>query len=201
MDKIRRRLKNYEAKRLSSSFTKKLNPSAVLVPLYVCQDKVWMLLTRRTDTVSHHKCQISFPGGRRDESDRDEAHTALREFEEEMGIPASKVEIFGRLDEQPVITRYCIAPFVGELEYPFTSNPNADEIEDVLPMPLDEFLVPENHRLTEQEFEGRVFPIHYFQIGRETVWGATGRIIADLLEVCFDYRPPDYESFLEKRGE
>ena len=178
----------------------RLMPSAVVIPLYERDGEVYVMLTERTETVSHHKGQISFPGGRRDPEDRDLAVTALREFEEEMGLPRRLLRLAGRLDEQAVISNDRIAPFLGVLEWPFETAHNGNEIARVLHLRLSDFLRPELHRLTRNEFEGRIWPIHYFDIDGHTVWGATGRIMADLLNIAFDYRPPEYEKFLAENG-
>jgi len=178
----------------------RLVPSAVIIPLYEREGQVHIMFTRRSDMVSHHKGQISFPGGRRDPEDCDLAATALREFEEEMGLMRTSVRLIGRLDEQAVISNYRIAPFVGIMEWPFETVHNGHEIASVLHLRLSDFLRPELHSLSRQEFEGRIWPIHYFDIDGNNVWGATGRIMADLLHIAFDYRPPEYEKFLAETG-
>jgi len=179
----------------------RLMPSAVIIPLYERDGQVFVMLTERTDTVSHHKGQISFPGGRRDPEDRDMAATALREFEEEMGLDRSCVRLAGRLDEQAVISNYRIAPFVGVMQWPFETAHSRHEIARVLHLRLSDFLRPELHSLSRHEFEGRVWPVHYFNIEGHNVWGATGRIMADLLQIAFNYRPPEYEKFLAANKE
>ena len=201
IDKIRAALLAREPRRLNGELKRKLRPSAVLAPVYEQDGEVRLLLTQRTNDVRHHKGQISFPGGRRDADDSSYAETAKREFEEEMGISRGEVEILGALDEQPVISYYRIVPFVARLGYPFEADPSPDEIERVITLPLVGFLDPSVHRMTTNEFEGRLYPIHFYEVGGEMVWGATGRIVSQLLEVCFGYRAPLYEEFLRLHRE
>jgi 8-oxo-dGTP pyrophosphatase MutT (NUDIX family) len=103
-------------------------PAAVLVPLYVREQELWTFFTKRTDAVEHHKGQISFPGGRQEESDTDSVEAALRESEEEVGLPRDHVEVIGRLDTYITGTGFEIAPVVGLVRVPFPERLDAPRV-------------------------------------------------------------------------
>lgn len=159
-----------------------LTRAAVLVPLYVAHSELWVLLTRRSDSLPHHAGQIAFPGGTAEEDDADEVATALREAEEEIGLPAEKVLVLGQLDDLATPTGFVISPVVGAIPYPFTARPAAGEVEAVLPVPFSFLANPEMIEQQVFEFEGRrvVSPVYHYRGHR--VWGATAKIIADLVE-------------------
>jgi 8-oxo-dGTP pyrophosphatase MutT (NUDIX family) len=159
--------------------------SAVLVPLVPGEDgQVQVLFTVRTDLVQHHKGQISFPGGRADDGDDGDVHTALRETEEELGIPPGHVRVLGRLSDMPTITAYLIVPVVGWLDRRPDLKPHAAEVAEVFEVPLEALLdgsVP--HRTEGIVWQGQARTMHFFDHGRHTIWGATGRILAELLDL------------------
>ncbi|HPC82543.1 MAG TPA: CoA pyrophosphatase [Thermoanaerobaculaceae bacterium] len=159
-----------------------LTRSAVLVPLYVAQSELWVLLTRRADSLPHHAGQIAFPGGACEEGDVDEVATALRETEEEIGIPAERVLVLGQLDDLATPTGFVISPVVGAVPYPFETRPAAGEVEAVLSVPFSFLANPEmvEHQLLTHEGRQVVSPVYHYRGHR--VWGATARIIADLVQ-------------------
>lgn len=165
-------------------------PSAVVVPLYLDGDGLGVLLTKRSALVQHHKGQISFPGGRFDPEDESLRACALRETREEIGLPPDRVRLLGRLDATPVITGYLLTPFVAEIPRDFEFVPSPDEIERLLFIPLRRFMDPALHRAEPRSFLGRPFPLHFFDIDGEVVWGATARVLVNLLKVGFDFEPP-----------
>src|SRR4030065_2891702 len=115
--KIKERLARQEKVRIHDGRLKK---AAVLIPLFKKDGESYILFTRRTDTVEHHKDQISFPGGRQDKKDKDLLATALREAREEMGIEEKDVHILGELDDIcTATTDFCVSPFVALLPYPY----------------------------------------------------------------------------------
>ncbi len=167
--------------------------AAVLAPIFM-KDGGWhLLLTRRTDTVEHHKGEISFPGGHMDEDDPDLEHTALRETHEEVGIPPGDVNLLGRLDDINTITDFRVRPFVGRLDYPFEVYPCEDEIAEVIMLPVSEFLVPCNATKSITQWKGTEHAIYFFHVGGHTVWGATAKILKQLLELCFGFKEPGME--------
>lgn len=157
-------------------------PAAVLVPLYVAGGELWVLLTRRADHLLHHPGQYAFPGGARDDGDSDEVATALREANEELGIPGESVMVLGHLDDLLTVTGFVISPVVGALPYPHQLKPDPREVAAVVPVPFSVIgnpLVIEEQEFTWQGERVRSPVLHY---GPHRIWGATARILQDLLE-------------------
>jgi 8-oxo-dGTP pyrophosphatase MutT (NUDIX family) len=155
--------------------------AAVLVPLYLHEGRLHAVFTRRQDDLRRHPGEISFPGGRYDEGEPDLKATALREAQEEIGLPRDAVEIIGALQPTPTIaTGYAVYPFVGLIEAGRTWTPSANEVAEVLELPLDELLSGYGRRRLVR----RGVPIRTdtFVVGGNLIWGATARILADLFD-------------------
>lgn len=159
-----------------------LRESAVLVPLFERGGEPWALFTRRPATLRAHAGQISFPGGARDPSDPTPLHAALREADEELGIPPGAVEVLGMLDEAPTVTQFRIQPFVGVIPGDLQYRPNPAEIDVVIEVPLAELLRPEVPRTETWRRGGEAHLVYFFDYGPHTIWGATARILVDLFE-------------------
>ncbi len=158
--------------------------AAVLVPVFELNGIPHLLLTKRTDTVEHHKGQISFPGGGEEPGDEDLLATALRETSEEIGIPPGAVEIWGRLDEiDTVVSGFAITPFVGRIPPTVTVRPNPNEIEEIVMVPLAVFLDPGRLRTDRVVRDGRTFELLFYDYAPHVIWGATARIIRGLVGV------------------
>ena len=155
-------------------------PAAVLLAL-VPRDEEWhVLLTKRTETVEHHKGQISFPGGMIDPGDADVVATALRETEEEVGIPPAQVRVLGRLDDfYTVATPFHVAPVVGTVEGAFAPRPNPHETAEVILAPMSDLLDPARWR--QESWKG--IPVSFYDVAGVTVWGATARILDQFLGI------------------
>ena len=152
--------------------------AAVLVLLYHLEGADRVLLTRRTDTVEHHKGQISFPGGGRHGADEDLATTALRETWEEVGVHPDHVEIIGALDELMTISDFRVAPYVGVLKQaPYEFVPSPIEVAEVLEPPIRHLLDPANLVYETWTRDGGVTrgPAYYYESHR--IWGATARML------------------------
>jgi 8-oxo-dGTP pyrophosphatase MutT (NUDIX family) len=155
--------------------------AAVLVPVLTASLEPRVVFTRRTDTLSRHAGEISFPGGLA-EADEDLPGTALREAEEELGLLPADVELVGALP--PIHTRVTgilIAPFVGVLHTDPRFTPNAAEIADVLEFPLESLVAAGTER--ELEHDGRRFHTFVYDMDGQVIWGATARILHSLLEL------------------
>lgn len=169
-----------------------LAPAAVLIPLFDFEDALHMLFTLRTDTVRHHKGQVSFPGGARHDDDPDLLATALRESCEEIGLQAHDVDVLGALDDMPTISHFQVTPFVARIRWPIELIASPHEIADVFSVPLSRLLDPQLCRLEERVYqEQRYYPVYYFEGGKHVVWGITGHILAHFLTLAFDWRHPD----------
>jgi 8-oxo-dGTP pyrophosphatase MutT (NUDIX family) len=156
--------------------------AAVLVPLYVQDGALYTVLTRRQDDMRRHPGEISFPGGRRDEQEDDLAITALREAEEEIGLPRETVELLGPLTPTPTVaTSYAIYPFAGLIEPGRTWTPSVREVERVLELRLADLRASRERRRIIRR--GIPFRTHVYVLDDERyIWGATARIVADLLD-------------------
>lgn len=155
--------------------------SAVLVPLYVAAGELWVLLTRRTDSLPQHAGQYAFPGGVRTEGDEDEVATALREAHEELGIDQSLVVVLGQLSDVPTTSGYLISPVVGAIPYPMAFRPASAEVEAVVQVPFSHLANPEVVEEQELEIAGEKVVSPVFHYRNQRIWGATARILADLI--------------------
>lgn len=160
--------------------------AAVLVPLFTQGDEVGLLFTRRTESVEHHKGQISFPGGAADEHDPNLLATALRETTEELGIQAGEVRILGALDDVfTFVSGFLITPYVGVIPYPPTFTINEAEIAEVITVPLEIFLDPSRLRVEEHERDGQRVQLYFYSYGPHVIWGATARIVKSFVDTIF----------------
>ena len=158
--------------------------AAVLIPLFKKNGEYHILFTRRTDKVEHHKGQISFPGGRQDKKDKDLLATALREAREEMGIEEKDVHILGELDDIcTATTGFCVSPFVALIPYPYPYKVNRQEIEEVIEVPLSGLLDDRRFRQELYEKDGQPIPVYFYQHQDHTIWGATAKILKQLLDL------------------
>ena len=161
-----------------------LRPAAVLVPLFEKDGAAHVLLTRRRADLRRHAGQISFPGGRIDEGDESTLSAALREAQEEVGLDPRRVEVLGELSEQlVVVTGFRLTPWVGRVPYPYPFAPHPGEVEEILEVPLDLLARPGAHRTETREAFGMLHEVHFFSLGRDTVWGATARVLSELLAI------------------
>ena len=138
---------------LAASETK---PAAVLLLVVNHAADPAVVFTQRTAHLADHAGQISFPGGRSDEADETPEHTALREAEEEIGIPPNRVDILGRLPEYHTGTGYRVTPVVGWAEPPLAYRPDPHEVADVFEVPLAFLLDSANHRYESAFYKGRL---------------------------------------------
>ena len=155
--------------------------AAVLVPLYVSGGELHAVFTRRREDLRRHPGEISFPGGRQDDDETDLRLTALREAEEEIGLPARAVELVGALQPTPTIaTNYAVYPFVGLIEPGRAWTPSAGEVAEVLEFSVAALRAGyERRRLLRR---GVPFRTDVYVIGEDVIWGATARMVGDLLD-------------------
>jgi 8-oxo-dGTP pyrophosphatase MutT (NUDIX family) len=133
--------------------------------------------------VSHHKGQISFPGGRQDKGE-DLLSTALREAKEEMGIEEKDVSILGELDDMcTVASDFCISPFVGIIPHPYPFKINRQEIQEIIEVPISAFLDENKFHEELRERNGEPLRVYFYQHEDHTIWGATASIMKQLLDL------------------
>ena len=158
--------------------------AAVLIPVFELDAEARVVLTRRPDTMAHHQGEIAFPGGKLDPAvDSSARDAALREAEEEIGLPRAVVDVVAELDPiQTFAGPFMISPFVGVLDSPPELAPDPREVERVFDVAIAELLADGVHR---EERWGDIYgpnrPMHFFELEDETVWGATARILAGFL--------------------
>lgn len=155
--------------------------AAVLVPLFVADGALHAVFTRRRDDLRRHAGEISFPGGRQDDDESDLRLTALREAEEEIGLPPDAVELIGALQPTPTIaTNYAVYPFVGLIEPGHEWKPSAFEVAEVLELSLDDLRA--GYARQRMLRRGIPFRTDVYVVGANLIWGATARMLTDLLE-------------------
>ena len=138
------------------------------------------MFTKRRDDLKRHAGEISFPGGRRDPGDADLAGTALREAHEEIGLPPDAVEIVGALPPTPTfVTNYAVYPFVGLIEPGFEWLVQEAEVAYVLELPLETVRAAHGERRLVRK--GVPFRTDTYEVGDHLIWGATARMVRDLL--------------------
>jgi 8-oxo-dGTP pyrophosphatase MutT (NUDIX family) len=163
-----------------------LKCAAVLIPLAWWMDEWQLVFTRRTETVKHHKGQISFPGGGCDALESTPEATALREAWEEIGLQPGDVRLLGRLADLITISSYRVTPVVGIIPWPYPLRLEPAEVGRVFTIPL--LWLADRDNWDEQPFthDGRQIPfpvIWYHPYDGEVLWGATARIIQEFLKV------------------
>ena len=157
-----------------------VTPAAVLVPVIDHPAGPTVLFTRRTAQLKKHSGQISFPGGRAEPADPSVEFTALREAQEEIGLPPQQVEVIATLPEYFTRTGFRVTPVVGIVRPPLELVPDAREVDEVFEVPLAFLLDARNHRRASRQIGGRT--AHYYEIehnGR-VIWGATAGMLINL---------------------
>lgn len=182
--KLAEYLKSYPKKIPINPFAYE-NPqeAAVLVFLDSLAGETTLLLTRRSETVEHHKGQVCFPGGVADRRDDSLWKTALRETEEETGISPPSVGFLGELGNIFTPSGFKVHPFVGFAQKEYRFCPNAGEIEEIFTVPLCHLLDLKNHHPVTRNFSGTEYQDTVYIYRNHEIWGATGRIITEMLEV------------------
>ncbi|HEU4658034.1 MAG TPA: CoA pyrophosphatase [Capillimicrobium sp.] len=151
------------------------------MPLYVKGGRLHAVFTRRREDLRRHPGEISFPGGRQDDDETDLRITALREAEEEIGLPREEVELVGALQPTPTIaTNYAVYPFVGLIEPGREWKISAREVAEVLELSLADLRA--GYARQRMLRRGVPFRTDVYVVGDHLIWGATARMLGDLLD-------------------
>lgn len=156
-----------------------LKPAAVLVAVTKGGD---VILTKRSAQLKHHAGQIAFAGGRRDDTDRDLVHTALREAQEEIGLDPASVTVLGDLPNHETVTNYAVTPIVALVPNGLSFTPEAGEVAEVFTVPLSHVLTLSNYRIEGRRWRGQRRHYYTTPFGPYYIWGATARILRGLAE-------------------
>uniref|UniRef100_A0A7N1A0J1 Nudix hydrolase domain-containing protein n=1 Tax=Kalanchoe fedtschenkoi TaxID=63787 RepID=A0A7N1A0J1_KALFE len=162
-----------------------------------------VILTKRSSRLSTHSGEVSLPGGKAEEGDKDDKDTATREAQEEIGLDPSLVNVVAVLE--PFLSKHLlrVVPVIGILQdkRSFTPKPNTDEVDAVFDAPLEMFLKDENRRWEEREWLGNNYLIHYFDYGtgdrKFVIWGLTAGILIRAASVVYQRLP----EFVEQKPE
>lgn len=171
-----------------------LNPEVVLPPgrtlrnagvLCAIEDHPrgpMIILTKRSARLKHHPGQIAFPGGKQDETDADPVDAALREAEEEIGLPRDLVEVLGTMSAHETVTGFMVTPVIGRVTAPFEDRPEMGEVDEVFRVPLSHVTDTGRFRIEGRRWRGSIR--HYYTVpyGPYYIWGATARILRTLAE-------------------
>ena len=158
--------------------------ASVLLPLFIKDGRYWLLFMRRTNTVEHHKGEVSFPGGAVDEDDCTLEYTAKRETVEEIGVKAEDIEILGQLDDMTTITsQFIVHPFVGVVPFPYVFTLNKREVEHLIEIPLQFLLDYSEPQTVTMNYGGEVFETPAFIYEGTVIWGATERILVNFIHL------------------
>lgn len=161
-----------------------LTDSAVLLPIYRKDRKCHIVFTKRTDHLTHHKGQISFPGGGRHGDDKTLLETALRESHEEIGLKEADVRILGELDDAATVTSlYRIVPFVGLIPYPYDFKIDRFEVDEVFALSLEGLLNNANRKVEDMVYGDKIIRAYTYELDGRIIWGATAWILNQFLEI------------------
>ena len=158
-----------------------LIPAGVLVLLFERNGELHVVLTQRTDEVEHHKGQISFPGGVKNEQDTTIIETALRETEEEIGLSKKTLTVLGMLNDFQTPSGFRITPVVAFLLSVPSFSINTAEVFQVFDVPLSFFLDARNERVEKHNRFGKMINVYFYRYGQYEIWGATAAMLRSFL--------------------
>ena len=165
---------------------KTIKPSAVLILLFFKNDNWNFFLTKRSQNVNHHKGQISLPGGVQEKKESLQK-TAVRETEEEIGIPSQDIQIIGHLSPFYVpVSNFKISPFIGWMKKRPDIRTHDKEVEKVFSVSIDEFILTSTQKTKYDKLNGQMVKIPYFDIDNEIVWGATSIILSEFKNIILE---------------
>lgn len=160
--------------------------SGVIVPIFQRDGADHILLIKRSESLSRHAGQMAFPGGVKETGDRSIMHTALRETHEEVGIAEPDVEILGELDPVMTSLNFMITPFVAAIPHPYEYRASADEVSEIVEVPVAALLDSANFHVEKREYNSKLIDSYVYDYNGRIIWGATARIVRQLLSVAYE---------------
>ena len=159
---------------------RKLRPAGVLIAILTISGAPQVLLTKRASGLKHHPGQIAFPGGKQDPVDVDQVDAALREANEEVGLPRDLAQVIGTMPPHETVTGFQVTPVIAIIRGPFVLRPEAGEVEEAFFVPLSHLTASENYIIESRRWRGT--RRHYFAVpwGPYYIWGATARMLRAL---------------------
>ncbi len=168
-------------------------PSAVLFTIIPYDDKPYELVViHRANKGTRHRGEMSFPGGKFEPQDKSLKMTALREAEEEIGVPTTNVNIIGCLHDFPTMSQFIISPFIATIDKDQELIKDDREVQEIIKVPITFFTEKRNFRETAMDFEGKDFPVFFFnyKVNNKSymIWGATAYMICTFIEMVYDLK-------------
>jgi 8-oxo-dGTP pyrophosphatase MutT (NUDIX family) len=190
---IRKKTYSYDSPSRFSIQDDFFTPSAVLFSIIPHEEKPYeLVLIHRTDKGTRHRGEMSFPGGKLESQDDSLRITALREAEEEIGVPRTNVKIIGCLHDFPTMTRFIISPFIATIDKNQELVRDEREVQEIIKVPISFFAEKRNFRETAMDFEGKPFPVFFFDYKENNksymIWGATAYMICTFIELLYDIK-------------
>lgn len=203
IETVRNRLKEHH--KTMNVNTKIVQRASVLCPIFERNNELYLILTKRSKHLKSHSGEVCFPGGKMDFGE-DAPTTALRETEEEIGIPREKITIVGHYDQILGRKLQLVTPFVGFVSKDFTVKTNESEVEDIFYVPLRFFLEPKFvhfHKVYWIDNEEFISPYFFYTDpnGKSfIIWGLTALAICRMFEICFNVciGTPNIHSILQR---
>ena len=160
---------------------------AVVIPLFERNNRIHVLFTKRTENLPTHKGQISFPGGRKEETDESLLACALRETYEEIGLPPTSLDVWGELNQIKTHTsNFLLSVFVCLIHYPFQLAINPKEVEEIITVPLAELLDDKKWTMKDFNVENNTHKVWFFDYQSKFIWGATAEIIQQFISLLHE---------------
>jgi len=182
IDEIKTRLVHYQPKSPPPPIGKRA--ASILIPFYSTPQGLSLVFMKRTEDPGPHGGQISFPGGSKDVTDRDDEFTAIRETEEEFGVERQKIQIWGGLNSLATGgSNFWITPFIGSIATPCRFNPNPAEVERLIIIPFSHLLNSSNFTIGPYRWRNFTIISPLYTYHEDIIWGLTARIIQNLISL------------------
>ena len=160
----------------------KYRPASVLIPVIQRASGPKVILTRRAGDLRHHAGQVSFPGGKQDETDADALAAALREASEEIGLHRHQADIIGAMAVHRTVTAFEVTPFVAQIASDFQATADPIEVAEIFEVPLGFLLNRDNFQIHSRVWHGQTRSFYAIPYGPYYIWGATARILRALAD-------------------